>query len=171
MYKEIVYQNDLVKIITHKRDVHLFDMEIKGNMYHVELKLMHDGMLIFTANNRTYTVHVSDDGENKGFITLDGVTVEVQDRHIDDPELSSETFAGIGLEDENEVRSPIPGKVTKVNVKPGQRVKKGDTLLIVEAMKMENMLFSPKDAVVDKVNVAEGEAVDSTKPLVILKEE
>ncbi len=43
--------------------------------------------------------------------------------------------------------------------------------MIVEAMKMENMIFAPKDAVVEKVNVEEGEAVDSNKPLIILKEE
>jgi biotin carboxyl carrier protein len=171
MYGEYIFRKQIYKVITQKRDVHLFDMDINGSKYHVEMKLMHNGMIIFTANNKTYTVYVSDDGDSTGFISMNGVTVEIRDRHIDDPELSDENFAGIGVEDENEIRSPIPGKVVKVPVRPGSKVKKGDTLLIVEAMKMENMIFAPKDAVVEKVNVEEGEAVDSNKPLIILKEE
>lgn len=58
------------------------------------------------------------------------------------------------------VKAPMPGLVLSINVKPGQTVHKGDALLILEAMKMENIIKSPGDGVVKKVAVQKGAAVD-----------
>lgn len=59
------------------------------------------------------------------------------------------------------LKSPMPGTILSVNVKAGQRVKKGDVLVILEAMKMENEIVAPKDATVTGINVSKGESVDS----------
>ena len=67
------------------------------------------------------------------------------------------------------VNSPMPGTIVSVNVKAGQSVAKGDVLLVLEAMKMENEIMSPRDAVVAGVNVNKGDSVDSGTPLVSLK--
>lgn len=66
------------------------------------------------------------------------------------------------------ITSPMPGKVIKIVVKPGDLVSRGDLLLVVEAMKMENNILSPADAIVDRVNVVAGNLVDSTTNLVHL---
>ena len=66
------------------------------------------------------------------------------------------------------IKAPMPGTILNILVKPGQKVAKGDTLLILEAMKMENEIVSPRDAVVDGVSVNKGESVDSGTPLVSL---
>ena len=58
------------------------------------------------------------------------------------------------------VKAPMPGLVLSINVKPGQTVHKGDALLILEAMKMENIIKSPGDGIVKKVAVQKGAAVD-----------
>ena len=66
------------------------------------------------------------------------------------------------------VKAMLPGVVTKVIVKEGERVKKGDTLMILEAMKMENEVKSPKDGVVKQITVKEGERVEVGDVLAVI---
>ncbi|MGX8702479.1 biotin/lipoyl-containing protein [Caproiciproducens sp.] len=67
------------------------------------------------------------------------------------------------------ISSPMPGTIVSVNVAPGQAVKKGDVLLVLEAMKMENEIMAPHDAAVAAVHVNKGDSVDSGTPLVSLQ--
>ncbi|MBR4880811.1 MAG: biotin/lipoyl-binding protein [Clostridia bacterium] len=59
------------------------------------------------------------------------------------------------------VKSPMPGTILKVNVSNGASVKKGDVLMILEAMKMENEIMCPCDGKVTSVAVAQGASVES----------
>lgn len=67
------------------------------------------------------------------------------------------------------VPSPIQGQVTKILVKPGDSVKKGGVLLIIEAMKLENEVVAPSDGVVAEVLVSKGQNVAAKDPLLLLK--
>lgn len=58
------------------------------------------------------------------------------------------------------VKAPMPGLVLNIKVKVGDQIKVGDQLLILEAMKMENILKSPTDGVVQKINVKKGDSVE-----------
>ena len=71
--------------------------------------------------------------------------------------------------DPSQVRSIIPGSVTEVLVKPGDKVKKGSRLMIYEAMKMKNVIVSPFDAVVESVEVKAGDKLPKGALLAILK--
>ncbi len=64
------------------------------------------------------------------------------------------------------VIAPMPGIILDVVVKTGDKVKEGDILLVLEAMKMENALTSPKDAVIKSVSVKIGETVEKNKLLI-----
>lgn len=64
--------------------------------------------------------------------------------------------------------SPMPGTILKVNVAAGQAVKKGDVLLIIEAMKMENEIMALEDGTVKAVHVAAGQIVDTGAALVTM---
>ena len=66
------------------------------------------------------------------------------------------------------INSPMPGTILAVNVQPGAAVKRGQVLLILEAMKMENEIMCPRDGVVASVMVTKGSAVNSGDPLVAL---
>ena len=66
------------------------------------------------------------------------------------------------------VNSPMPGTVLDVKVKVGDSVKSGDTLIVLEAMKMENAIVAPKDAKVVAVHVTKGQTVESGGALVSL---
>jgi pyruvate carboxylase subunit B len=60
----------------------------------------------------------------------------------------------------------MPGRVSAVKVAVGQQVRKGEELLVVEAMKMENALRAPRDGVVRAVHVSTGDMVSPGRPLV-----
>ena len=66
------------------------------------------------------------------------------------------------------VKAPMPGKILSVAVSAGQEVKKGETLLILEAMKMQNEIAAPHDAVVAEVRVAANQTVSTGDDMVVL---
>ena len=67
------------------------------------------------------------------------------------------------------VGAPMPGKVVKILVKPGDRVKKGDTVAVVEAMKVETAVMAPQKGKVKEILVTRGDAVESGDLLVVLE--
>ncbi|UYZ58879.1 biotin/lipoyl-containing protein [Hymenobacter latericus] len=67
----------------------------------------------------------------------------------------------------NEVKAPMPGLIVDIRVTPGQAVQKGDALLVLEAMKMENILKSPGDGVVSAVKVSLRDNVTKGQVLVL----
>ncbi len=64
------------------------------------------------------------------------------------------------LQGADQLKAPMPGLVLSVNVVPGQSIAKGDTLVILEAMKMENALKAPHDGLVESVEAVSGQAVE-----------
>lgn len=66
------------------------------------------------------------------------------------------------------VKAPMPGTLIKVKVKPGDTVKKGDVLCVLEAMKMENDIMAPADGVVATVEATQGSSVATDAVLVTL---
>ena len=64
--------------------------------------------------------------------------------------------------------APMPGTVLRVAVAPGDKVSKGQTLLVLEAMKMENEIMAPADGVVQDVNVSQGVSVNAGEILITL---
>jgi biotin carboxyl carrier protein len=68
-----------------------------------------------------------------------------------------------------EITAPMPATVIKVLVAPGQAVRHGDTLVVLEAMKMELPIRAPSDATVKAVNCHEGELVQPDRPLIELE--
>ncbi len=66
------------------------------------------------------------------------------------------------------IDAPMPGTVVSVAVNKGQSVKRGDVLIVLEAMKMENEICAPQDGTVVSVNCSKGETVDSGKTLLTL---
>ena len=67
-----------------------------------------------------------------------------------------------------QVTSPMPGTIVKMNVKAGQAVKSGEVLAVLEAMKMENEIMAPHDATVVQVLTDVGAKVDTGTPIIVL---
>ena len=67
-----------------------------------------------------------------------------------------------------QIKSPLTGTILDVKIANGQAVKKGDVIMVLEAMKMENEIFAPCDGTVASVNVAKGTAVDNGTLLCVI---
>ncbi|RKD28838.1 biotin/lipoyl-containing protein [Thermohalobacter berrensis] len=68
-----------------------------------------------------------------------------------------------------EVKAPMPGTILDIKVNENDRVKEGQVLVILEAMKMENEIVAPRDGKVVSINVTKGQAVNAQDPLVSLE--
>ena len=66
------------------------------------------------------------------------------------------------------VKAPLPGTITKLNVKNGQNIKHGEIICILEAMKMENEIKAPRDCTVLSVNVSKDDVVETGSPVVTI---
>ncbi len=79
-------------------------------------------------------------------------------------------FAGVVTHkaDTGDIISPMPGRVLTVKVTQGDNVKKGDLLMVIEAMKMENNILAPYDGIIDKILVKKGDNVDNSSHLIHL---
>lgn len=73
-----------------------------------------------------------------------------------------------GTEGSVKVAAPMPGKILGVKASVGQAVKKGDVIIVLEAMKMENEVVAPEDGTVASINVSEGANVESGDVLATL---
>ena len=68
----------------------------------------------------------------------------------------------------NDIKAPMPGLVLKVLVKDGDVIKKGDNLLVLEAMKMENSIKAPADATIKAVKITAGDKVEKNQVMILL---
>jgi biotin carboxyl carrier protein len=75
------------------------------------------------------------------------------------------TSGGQQRADNDRVTAPMPGTILRVAVATGDSVKNGDTLIILEAMKMENEILAPRDGLIKQINVAQGASVNAGDPL------
>lgn len=141
---------------------------IGDNSYHVEIPHLDENSITVKAKEGIFNAHISHDNMGNAFVSCNGHIFNI---HRDDLLIREDVYTGIDSPDgggDGLIFTPMPGKVVKINVKTGSEVKKGDVLLVVEAMKMENNVLAPVDGVVEKLNVAAGKMVDGSHPLVVM---
>ena len=130
-----------------------YKYQINGNRYEVSVETpAADGTIAVTVNGETYSV------VRKPEPVVEKKKVVVK------PVAAKPTTGTDEMQDA--LRSPLPGTVVEILAKTGQQVKEGDTLVVLEAMKMNNNLTAERDGVVKSILVEEGEAVKENTPLV-----
>lgn len=147
----------------------VFDLTPSGKSYRATLddktfdaEILHgeNGKLDLLIDSQNVTAYVSVDGA-KRWVTVDGQTFVLTK--------SSGTKRGDGKhEHSGELSAPMPGQIRAVNVKEGDAVTKGQTLVVLEAMKMEIRVQTPFDGVVKSVAVETGQIVEREQILIEL---
>ena len=128
-----------------------YKFTIKGNDYEVRIKDIEESVAHIEVNGTEYNVELH--REVKQSKTPKLVRKPVAKMPGEGTITKSPTGGGI------HVKAPLPGNIFKILVNVGDEVKKGDNLLIMEAMKMENNVLAEKDGVVKTIKVKEGQAV------------
>jgi len=143
--------------------------EFAGAKYQISFEQSESSQQVeILLNGEAFTAFVSHPEPGRVIVGYNTHTFEVIRKDILPAQTDfSLVSASIG-ESGSSISSPMPGKVIKILVKQGDEVAKGDLLLVVEAMKMENNILSPADAVVDRITVKEGDLVTSNSILIHL---
>ncbi len=125
------------------------------------------GRLVVKTGNSVREIFYSDSGSS---IDLSGLNTSVTVEVLSDRELLLRSLdtGESARHRHSEIKAPMPGLVVSINVKNGDSLKRGGTLLILEAMKMENEIRTPSDVTVSEVLVQKGDIVEKDQVIVKL---
>ena len=132
-----------------------------------EQALTHANTTNVIYQNKSYNVEVVEVNslEKISTIKVNGnlYTVQVEDQFdLLLKQLGMDAAVGAKI---REIKAPMPGLVLKIMVEEGNEVKKGDNLLVLEAMKMENILKSTTDGIIKKIHVSQGDKIEKNTVL------
>ena len=136
----------------------------------------------YRIGDKEFDVTVNSSTDERAEVTVNGVVyqVEILKNEPSAPAPSAQTYAPAPAKTEESelsvasgadsiiVASPLPGVIVSVNVRPGDKVKAGQVVAVLEAMKMENEIQSEYDGVVTSVKVAQGDSILEGSPIVTI---
>ncbi len=140
-------EEDISQLDTLETSPNTYHILVKGKSFKAKIIEAHldRKLYVVQVNSNTYEVEISDSLdlliEEMGFSLASAVNV-------------------------SEIEAPMPGLILDINVRVGQAVNEDDPLLILEAMKMENIISSPRDGIIKAVQVTKGQAVDKNDLLI-----
>lgn len=137
---------------------------IDGNKYEVAINEVNDTTAKVTVNGAEYTVEWEKPVEEKPVVKVQPVAAK--------PATTAATPAAApaaAAVNGHAIKTPLPGVIIDVKVNVGDTVKKGDTVVVLEAMKMENNINADRDGKVTAVQVAKGDTVADGAVLIVIE--
>ncbi len=162
-----------IKINNHTElDVAALDREVTINEKNIDwdMKALPNGTFHILADGKSYNAVIEnvDRAAKQLKIKINGNNYELAIKEPIDQLLQKMGLNIASTKKVEAIKAPMPGLVLKVLVTEGQQIKKGDPVLILEAMKMENVFKAPADATVKAIKVAERKAVEKGEVLIEL---
>ena len=136
---------------------------IDGNKYEVAINEVNDTTAKVTVNGAEYTVEWEKPVEEKPIVKVHPVAAKPAAPAAPAAAPAAAPVSG------NAIKTPLPGVIIDVKVNVGDTVKKGDTVVVLEAMKMENNINADRDGKVVAVHVAKGDTVADGAALIVLE--
>jgi len=159
-----------------------FDIEVLGTHHAVTLERLHSGALWLAVGKERWTFATAPRGADDHEVTVDGrrwsLTVYASGEQVSvfapegsgiAHEVDLIAHAGDGAAEGGRLTAPMPGKVIAFLTKPGDTVKLGQPLAVMEAMKMEHTITAPRDGTVEELLYAAGDQVNEGGELLRLK--
>jgi acetyl/propionyl-CoA carboxylase alpha subunit len=143
------------------------EIAVDGKIFEADISQVSEKEIHIIRNLRSYNVRIIaiNRREKTVTMTVNGTKYRTAIKDRLDDLLHSMGMDKAVAQKVSEVKAPMPGLVLRVMAEAGQAIKKGDPLIVLEAMKMENILKSSADAVVKKVSVIKGDKVEKNQVL------
>ena len=136
----------------------------------------------YTIDGKEYRVEIGDIADNIANVTVNGEAFKVEMEPEPEPEKKKvvvqpaaqpasddNTTSAANVNTANAVKAPLPGVITEIKVNVGDTVSAGDTVVVLEAMKMANNIEAEKSGKVTAICVKQGESVMEDSPLVVIE--
>ena len=164
----------MLKVKVNNKHEHSIEFEnatagtIDGTAFSWDTIKVKEGSFHVIKDNKSYSVEVvkADIKEKTFIISVNGNKYQLMVKDKFDELLHSLGLDAMASKKVNEIKAPMPGLVLDVKVNEGDTVKKGDAILVLEAMKMEKNIKSPTDGIVKKIHVKKGMAVEKNQVLI-----
>ncbi len=162
-------RNAIVKEL--KREGNIVTLSIDDEIYEVDIVKVRSEEFSIINKGRSFNVEVVETDRPKHYhvntlyFKFDVEVIDNESRY------RQNRMQGGAIQSDNTIKSPMPGKVIRVFVKPGDHVEAGQPLIVLSAMKMESEFKAGSRGIVREVPVKEGDTVDNNQLLVIIDEE
>lgn len=150
------------------KDGNKHQISIDGKLYKVDLVMVEKGVYSIIYRNKSYNVELIQGREPKTYT----INTLYNSYDVDIMDAEAKYLKGRkheDLDDDSAISSPMPGKVVKILAKIGDKVKAGDTVIIISAMKMESEYKVKRDRIIKDILVKEGDTIDGHQPLIIIE--
>ncbi len=136
------------------------EVNIEGNNYHYEVIELGENDYVLKIDNRFYEISADKIDAEQYSIFINGKVLEAVVRTGLQEKASNLIAKSSELKHKLEVKAPMPGMILKIKKNIGERVQKGDSIIILEAMKMENDIKSPFSGIIKEIKVKENNPVE-----------
>lgn len=167
----------LIAFCKESNDEYSFKLDENDNITYAEKKLKpkieytDDGFTFMCVNDLKYPVEIISNHQNEYELLVNGVSYSFS---VETPFSLQRKKILVSQASESPIirlKAPMPGKILEVMVKTGDVVKAGDTLLILEAMKMQNAILASTKGIIKKVLIKEGDTTSKSDLLIELEKE
>ncbi|RLD30933.1 MAG: acetyl-CoA carboxylase biotin carboxyl carrier protein subunit [Bacteroidetes bacterium] len=158
-------RNALVEVLS--RDGDKVRISIDGKKYDADVVMVEEGVYSIIIDNKSHNIELIRT-DNKNY----EVNTYAKSYDVEIVDAESKYLKSRRRDDGDEeavMSSPMPGKIVKILVKVGDKVKAGDTVIIVSAMKMESEYKVKKDRIIKDIKVKEGDTIQADQPLVVIE--
>ena len=139
-----------------------FKYTINGNQYEVAIGEVEETTATVVVNGEEYKVEWEPEAEPEKKVVVKKPAAEA-------PAASEESASSANVNTNNAIKAPLPGVITSIEVSVGDEVKAGQTVLVLEAMKMANNIEAEKDGKVTAICVKAGQTVMEDDALVVIE--
>jgi len=162
-------RNAIVKEI--KREGNILTLAVDDELYEVDIVKVRNQEFSIISKGRSFNIEVIESEKPKHY-NVNALYFKFEVEVIDNESRYRQSrMQSEPIQSDNTIRSPMPGKVVRVFVKPGDPVEAGQPLIVLSAMKMESEFKAGKRGIVKEVPVKEGDTVDNNQLLVIIDDE
>lgn len=144
------------KINLEEQEKNRLRVSLGKKIYDVSAEVLCEGELLLNIDGKIYNVVINNNSSSSCSVYVNGKFYDIEKR-------SASQILAVGTEKarKREVKTSMPGKIVKVMAKEGDKVKEGQPILVLEAMKMQNEIKSPQSGTIVKINPKDGDSVET----------